>query len=309
LIAGGLGFIGHHVSRCFLDAGWQVSILDAQTGYGLLSDDDAAARFQRRMRSLLGVEVVAEDIRTVGAVHALLEAIRPELVVHLANPPVAGLVSRDPIRHADAFTMGMLALLEASRVAGVRRFTYVSSSMVYGDFEHGIAREDSPTLPRELYGAMKLGCEHLLRACASLHGLDHTIVRPIAVYGPDGNPSFVLSRFLDATHRGGTMRVLGEDVSLDFTFVTDAARGIFLASTAPEGANQTFNIAGGGSRALLDAARHLQSRNPSATVEVCPADPLYPKRGTLDITKARTLLGFQPAVTLEAGLDLSLLHA
>ncbi len=105
-------------------------------------------------------------------------AVRPDAVVHLANLPLVGVASRDPAL-AYAAIVGTTAAVVAAveRHAPAARLTYVSSSMVYGDFAHDPQPESAPLAPREPYGAAKLEAERRVRASRTRW----TIVRPSAV--------------------------------------------------------------------------------------------------------------------------------
>jgi UDP-glucose 4-epimerase len=214
-----------------------------------------------------------------------------------------------PIYLTNQLMDGTVALLEAAREEACERFVYISSSMVYGNFLADEIDEEHPCEPVELYGSMKLGCERVVRLYTRHFGLDHTIVRPTAVYGPTGNEGFVITKFISAAINSGVIKVFGDEVRLDFTYVDDAARGIVLATTSKNGINQTFNIARGESTRILDAARHIQKLAPGVEIILERKDPLYPRRGTLDISKAGRLLDFKPEFSLEDGLDAFYAHA
>jgi len=304
LVVGGLGFIGSRVARQLSDLGADVAVADRCLDYGARTAAEHARVLEERRRRIGSVRFEQLDACAPGAIAELLREHRTEVLVHLANVPVATFAADDPVTAAREMLVGIAVLLVAARDAGVRRFVYVSSSMVYGDFLCEPAAESHPLASREPYGALKCGCEHLVRSFTTTCGLDHAIVRPTAVYGPDGNPGFVISRFLEAVRSGGTMRVRGADSRLDFTHVDDAAWGIVLAAMHPAARNGTFNVSFGAARGLLEAARLLQDMHPESRIVVEPADPLYPRRGALDIGRARTVLGFRPRVPLEEGMRL-----
>jgi nucleoside-diphosphate-sugar epimerase len=99
------------------------------------------------------------------------------------------------------------------------------------------------------------------------------------------------------------MSINGEGLALDFSYVDDVADGMILCATHKNAANETFNITRGVSRTLVDAGNIIiKETNSESELVVNENDGKYPKRGTLDISKARELLGFFPSVNLEEGL-------
>ena len=303
LVTGGCGFIGHRLVAECLNLGCEIAILDIATGYGVYDPIVHAGNLRSRRASMNAVSVESIDITDAPRVLGFFESFRPDTIIHLASVPIARLAVEQPLFVGAQMVHGTLALLEAARAVEVKRFVYASSSMTYGDFESDAIDETHRQRPREIYGSLKLACEHLVRNYTTLHGLAHTIIRPTAVYGPTGNEAFVLTRFVRAAKNGGCARVDGAETRLDFTFVDDTARGIALAANAAAAVNETFNIAYGQSRRLLDAAHILKSLSPSLEITVGERDALYPSRGTLNIDKARALLGFDPRYSLERGLE------
>ncbi|MFQ5475383.1 MAG: NAD-dependent epimerase/dehydratase family protein, partial [Candidatus Nanoarchaeia archaeon] len=131
-----------------------------------------------------------------------------------------------------------------------------------------------------------------------------TIVRPSAVYGHTDCNRRVTEIFVVNALQGKSLRLENEGKTmLDFTHVSDTARGIILATTEEAGKGQTFNITAGNSRSLKDLADILASIVPDVEVELVTCqDRFRPARGTLDITKARQLLGYEPRFSLEDGI-------
>jgi nucleoside-diphosphate-sugar epimerase len=304
LIAGGCGFIGHKVAINFLKANYEVVIMDNWHHYNVHFIRDVEAKYKKRIRQLKGALILQRNICNTRLTKQIFQEEKPEIVVHLANFPTATLASKQPFFAVEQIVEGTLSLLEAAKNSGVKKFVYISSSMVYGDFQTPTVKEDHPQNPKELYGIFKVTCEHMVRSYTRLHGLTHSIVRPIAVFGPTGHDAFVITKFIKATKEAGTIRILGKNTKLSFTYVDDMAQGIFKAATMPEADNESFNIGSGRSSKLTGVAKFLKTLNPKVRVEVEGADPLYPKRGALNINKAKKLLGYRPEYSLEEGLKI-----
>jgi nucleoside-diphosphate-sugar epimerase len=304
LIAGGCGFIGHKVAINFLKAGYNVVIVDNWHNYNVHNLRDVEEKYQKRIRQLNGVFILQRNICNTRITKQIFKEEKPDLVVHLANFPTATLAHKQPFFGLEQIVEGTLSLLEASRATHVQKFVYVSSSMVYGDFKTPTVSEEHELNPKELYGIFKVTAEHMTRSYTKLHGLTHSIVRPIAVYGPTGHDAFVITKFVRATKESGEISILGEETKLSFTFVDDMAKGIFKAATIHKADNETFNMGSGVSTKLTDIANFLKKLNPEVQVIVKEADPLYPKRGALDISKAKKLLGYKPQTDIYKGLKI-----
>jgi nucleoside-diphosphate-sugar epimerase len=200
---------------------------------------------------------------------------------------------------------GLLSLLEACRDQ-VKRFVYVSSSMVYGDFREesftGIA-ESAQCNPIGQYGIMKLAGEWLVKDYANRYGMDYVILRPSAVYGPRDVEDRVVSKFLLTAMRGGVIQVNGSDEYLDFTHVDDAAQGIARASVSASSCNRVYNITRGHSRSLVEVAQLAVDLVGQGTIQINPRDNQFPRRGQLNISQARRDFAFTPSIDIEQGFE------
>jgi nucleoside-diphosphate-sugar epimerase len=175
--------------------------------------------------------------------------------------------------------------------------------MVYGDFEDYVT-EDSTCNPQGQYAIMKLAGEMLIRDYTRKHGLEHTIIRPSAVYGPLDVEDRVISKFLLTAMRGGTLKVNGKNETLDFTYVDDAVDGIVKATLSERAANETYNITKSHSVTLHKAAQFAVQLAGKGNIEVRDKDADFPSRGALDITKAREHFDFDPKVDVEEGFQI-----
>jgi nucleoside-diphosphate-sugar epimerase len=197
---------------------------------------------------------------------------------------------------------GLLNLLEASRNYNTRKFVYISSSMVYGDFTDDVT-EDAECRPQGQYGIMKLAGEWLVKDYARRTGMEYVILRPSAVYGPLDVEDRVVAKFMLTAMRGGVLRVNGANETLDFTYVDDAADGIVAAATRFVGACRTFNITKSHSVSLLQAAGMIVELVGKGSIELRDKDADFPSRGALNIDRARAVLGYDPKVDVEEGFE------
>jgi nucleoside-diphosphate-sugar epimerase len=175
--------------------------------------------------------------------------------------------------------------------------------MVYGDFEDYVT-EDAVCRPQGQYGILKLAGEWLVKDYSRKHGIEHTILRPSAVYGPLDVEDRVISKFLLTAMRGETLKVNGSTETLDFTYVDDAAEGFVAATLSDKSANGTYNITKSHSTTLLSAAELAVKLAGRGSIEVRDKDADFPSRGALNIDAARKDFGFDPKVTVEQGFQI-----
>jgi nucleoside-diphosphate-sugar epimerase len=305
LLTGGHGFIGHNIVRKLEDSEYTPIIYDSRSDYDGLIDNEELFTLNQLRKQQFSTNVIDynKDILDDLFLNSTIKEHQPEIIIHLAAFPRAKVVLHNPQLGCDVILKGILNLLESARKNNVQRFVYISSSMIYGDFDSNPNLETASKNPIEPYGIMKLAGESLVKNYNRIYGLEYTIVRPSAVYGPRDVVDRVLSKFVVRAKNGDPMRINGAGLKLDFSVVDEIADGIILAATKLGGVNETFNITRGLERPLYEAANIINDILGTKTpVIVEENDGKYPKRGALDITKARTLLGFDPKVNIEEGL-------
>jgi UDP-glucose 4-epimerase len=164
--------------------------------------------------------------------------------------------------------------------------------------------EDGPTAPKDPYGGFKLAGEIILQTYSRARGLPYAIVRPSAVYGPTDMNDRIVQRFAECALWNRPLAVIDPDNTyLDFSYVKDVAQGLVkvLFSTVQ---NETYNITAGEGRTLTELHEILRARYPDMPVEVAiKSDDFRPKRGALNIDKARRLVGYDPSYSLERGVE------
>lgn len=307
LITGGAGFLGSHIARALLTMDAKVILLDAFVQY-FSPLETVSTQYQRyieeRFRDIRGrVSLIRGDTRNADDLRRAIAAEEPTHIIHLAALPIANMSSTFSDEAVGSIVSGTINLLEIIRDIGcVQRFVYASSSMVYGDFEYMPADEKHPTNPKSIYGAAKLCGETMTKVYGQLFDIDYAIVRPSAVYGPTDVNHRVSQIFVENAVNGKPLMLHGGDTALDFTFVTDIADGFIKAAIHPKASREIFNITRGEGRTLRELAGILAGILPDVEIIEKPSDKAQPKRGALDITKARDLLGYKPKYRLEEGI-------
>ena len=301
LVTGGLGFMGHNEIQLLEKSGHRVSILDNQTTYGVIPQSELdylmlerLCKIQTRDITLASIEQPFDD--------GVFDGV--DTVIHLASFPRQKVVNAKPQWGSRVMSEGLLNLLELSVKHQVRKFIYISSSMVYGNFKETYfdgVDESHECNPLGQYGIMKLAGEWLVKDYGRRTGLTYTIVRPSAVYGPLDVEDRVVSKFLLTAMRGETIQVNGPNELLDFTHVNDTADGIANAALSDNSDNMTYNITRGISRTLLEAAELAVKIVGKGSIQVNDRDNNFPSRGQLNITRACNDFGFMPAINIEEG--------
>ncbi len=303
LVTGGLGLIGHNVVKRLQDKGHLVSIIDSKTNYGIIPQDEIDYLMAERRKKIDRDSYIYErDICDAHAVDHIFNVEQPEIVIHMASFPRQKVVNANPALGSRVMSEGLLNLLEASNKYDVRKFIYMSSSMVYGDFTDDVT-EDYNCKPQGQYGIMKLAGEWLVKDYTRKTNLVHTIIRPSAVYGPLDVEDRVISKFLLTAMRGETLKVNGEKETLDFTYVEDAADGIVAATLSDNTENKTYNITKSHSVTLLNAAQLAIKLAGGGTLIIKNKDADFPSRGSLNIDAARRDFEFNPKVDVEEGFN------
>lgn len=303
LVTGGLGLIGHNIVRKLEEQGHTVVVYDNLTTYGIIPQEELDYLISERRKFIKTPHIHENDILQGSMFDWLLPKHNIEAIIHLASFPRQKVVNADPVWGSTVMSTGLLILLEKAVKYGVRRFTYASSSMVYGDFEDYVT-EDAICRPQGQYGILKLAGEWLVKDYTRKHGIEHTILRPSAVYGPLDVEDRVISKFLLTAMRGETLKVNGRNETLDFTYVDDAADGFVAATLSSKAANNTYNITKSHSKTLLSAAEMAVKLAGKGTIEVREKDADFPSRGALDITKARNDFDFNPKVDVDEGFEI-----
>jgi len=302
LITGGLGLIGHNVAAKLEAKEHQVVITDTQTNYGIIPQDELDYLMSERRKKIATDRIYRIDITDRDGIDWLVREHQPDVVIHMASFPRQKVVNANPANGAQVMMEGLINVLESAKRYKVERVVYISSSMVYGDFEDQVT-EDSECNPIGQYGIMKLAGEHLVKDYHRRGAFDYIIIRPSAVYGPLDVEDRVVAKFMLAAMRGETLRVNGAEETLDFTYVEDAADGIVSAATRIMSANRIYNITKSHSVTLLEAAEMIVKIVGKGTVEVRDKDVDFPSRGALDIDRARVILGYDPKVDVEEGFQ------
>jgi len=297
LVTGGAGFIGSNMVDELVRRGHSVTVLDDLSAGKESNLADVRARIDFQQGSITDLPTVEAACRGV------------DCVIHLAARTSVPRSVADPLETNRINIDGTLNVLVAARMAKVRRFVYAASSSAYGE---------TPTLPKvetmkpepiSPYGVTKYAGELYAQAFGHSYGLENACVRYFNVFGPRQDPtspySGVLSRFMLAVIEGQQPVVFGDgEQSRDFTYVENVVDETLRACEAPGASGKVFN-GGTGARITLNEVLKLLGKITGKKIE---AKYVPPRTGDIrdsqaDISLARKVLGYEPRVLFEEGLQ------
>ena len=295
LVTGGAGFIGSNLVRALLEGGDDVRVLDNfSTG-------------NRANLEGLAIEIVEGELRSYELVHNAVRGV--EVVYHLGALGSVPRSVQDPLTSNAVNVEGTLNVLLAARDQDVRRVVFSSSTSVYGSSRQLPTTEDSPTDPISPYGVAKLAAE---RYCISFsrvyESFESVVLRYFNVFGPRQSPlsqyAAVIPLFVTAIDEGRPVDVHGDgEQSRDFTYVGNVVDATILAGAASGASGEIFNIAAGSPESVNRIADTI------GAILGKPVEKrhLPPRAGDIrnswaDLTKSRSVLGYEPEVGFEEGI-------
>jgi UDP-glucose 4-epimerase len=296
VVTGGAGFIGSNLVRALLERGDTVRVLDNfSTG-------------ARANLSGLDVEVVEGELRSYERVH---NAVRgTEVVFHLGALGSVPRSVQDPLTSSAVNVEGTLNVLLAARDEGIRRVVFASSSSVYGNQPLLPLHESMAPDPISPYGVAKLAAE---RYCVSFsrvyHSFETVVLRYFNVFGPRQDPTSqyaaVVPLFITAIAAGEPVTIFDDGAqSRDFTYIDNVVAANLLAADANGVTGRIFNVSAGvpaSVNELADAIGRLLGK--PVERRHLPPRPGDLRDSWADVSEARGVLGFEPTVSLEEGLQ------
>lgn len=292
---GGAGFIGMHVIPMLLERDYHVRLFDNM----FRGDRDKVAELVDTGR----VELIDQDVRYGGAVHAAMKGC--ESVIHFAAVSI-NKSQADPYESIDINTVGNNNVFAAAADHGVRRLVFASSASVYGNPEKLPMHEDDPLHPLTPYCISKRAGEDLLGFYQRRAGLSWIALRFFNVYGEGQKTTAyytsVINHFVARLLRGEPPIIDGKgEQSMDFIHVHDIARATVLALEARRD-NLPINIGTGTETSVASLARILiNAVGLDIEPQFNPREVLVARRAA-DVTRAREVLGFDAAITVEEGM-------
>lgn len=306
LVSGGAGFIGSNLVDALLARGDEVTVLD-DLSTGRRSNLDGALE--------AGATLVEADIRDADAVTAAMSEARPEAVFHLAAQIDVRRSVADPAFDASVNVGGTSNMLEASRLAGVGRFVFISTGgAIYGegDGKDLPLPENSAVEPLSPYGQSKFAAEGYVDLYRRLYGLSGVSLRLGNVYGPRQDPlgeAGVIAIFCGKLEQGEKPTVFGDgEQTRDYIYVGDVVSAALAAAGSDAGG--AINVGTGRESSVLDLIgllRELGGEGASGfEADFADARPGEVQRISIDASRAQGDLGWSADVELRDGLERTL---
>ena len=296
LVTGGAGFIGSHLAEELVRRGERVRVVDSfVTGK------------RANLAHLSAVELIEGDLADLAVAQRAVEGV--DYVLHQAAIPSVPRSVEDPVTSNRANIDASLNVLVAARDAGVRRLVYAGSSSAYGNTPTLPKVETMPTNPLSPYALQKLVAEQYCQMFTRLYGLETVTIRYFNVFGPRQDPSSpysgVISVFIRALVEGRQPTIYGDGgQTRDFTYVANVVDGVLKACTAAGASGEVINVATAGRISLNQLFRAVKDLTGASVEPVYASERAGDVRDSqADISKARRLLGYEPSVTLEQGLE------
>ena len=312
-LVGGCGFIGHNLAIHLKNVyGSDVRIFDSLSVNNLLSFTDNEIKNKELYRSILnerinllnenkiGLQII--DARNYHMLTKELSNFEPDIIIHLAAVSHANKANKDPHSTFDHNLRTLENTLDWAK-AKKTKVVYLSSSMIYGNFDNQVVEEDKfvPN-PIGIYGTLKLCGELMVKSYNQVFNLPYVIIRPSALYGERCVSRRVGQIFIENAIQGLPLEINGTgDEKLDFTYIEDLINGIALCALNENVLSETFNITFGKGRKINEMLAIVKSEFPNVKVIYKNKDKLSPERGTMSIDKAKNLLNYDSKYPLEEG--------
>lgn len=262
-----------------------------------------------RLKELVGhsgFEFIPVDIEDQGAIERVFHTHEFDVVYNLAARAGVRYSMINPYIYMNTNALGVLNLLENMREHGVGKLVLASTSSLYAGQPMPFVESLSVNTPISPYAASKKAAEVVAYTYHHLYGIDVSVLRYFTVYGPAGRPDMSVLRFIHEIDCGGSVPLFGDgSQSRDFTYIDDIARGTILARKNL--GYEILNLGGGNDpisiATLIKTIEHFLGKQ--AKIDHKPFHSADMKVTWANIEKAKTLLGWQPSIGFEEGIERS----
>lgn len=301
LVTGAAGFIARRVIEKLTSQGHQV------VGIDNINDSYDVRLKNWRLNQLAAISnftFIKDDICRPGMFDDLNEKhANIQAVIHLAARAGVRQAVEMPEVYVQTNAGGTLNVLEWCRKTGIKKMVLASTSSIYGaNPPLPTTEEADSSRPLQIYAASKKAAEVMAYTYHHLFGLDTTVVRFFTVYGPAGRPDMVMFRFAQWVAEGKPVQVTGDGSQMrGFTNLEDIADGVILG-LKPLG-YEIINLGGHETITISELLTKIEQRvGKKARIDYIPRHPADVEANWADVSKAKTLLGWQPKVGLDDGI-------
>lgn len=302
LVSGAGGFIGSHLTERLVELG-------AETRALVHYRSDNAKGWLETSPRKGEIEIVAGDVRDGESVRQAMRG--RDVVFHLAALIGIPYSYQAPLSYVRTNVEGTLNIMQAARDLGVERVVHTSTSEVYGSARYVPIDEGHPLQAQSPYAASKIGADKLAEAFFLSFGLPVVTVRPFNTFGPRQSARAIVPTIVTQCLAGAPIRLGNVHPRRDLNYVTDTVEGFIRAAESTEAVGRTINLGSGSEIAVGDLActigrlvdRRVEIRSDHERVRPEKSEV---ERLLADNTVARTVLGWESAVSLEEGLRLTI---
>nr|WP_295972272.1 dTDP-glucose 4,6-dehydratase [uncultured Bacillus sp.] len=300
LITGGAGFIGSNFVRYMVNKypEYQIVNLDLLTYAGNLEN-------LKEIENKPNYKFVRGDIADRPFVQDLFEKEKFDYVLNFAAESHVDRSITNPEIFVQTNIQGTLALLDAAKTIGVKKYLQVSTDEVYGTLgATGFFTEETPLAPNSPYSASKTGADLLVRAYHETYGLPINITRCSNNYGPYHFPEKLIPLMIINALHDKDLPVYGDGLNIrDWLHVEDHCQAIDLVLHNGR-SGEVYNVGGNNERTNIDIVKTIlaQLGKPDSLIKFVKDRPGHDRRYAIDATKLRTELGWKPKYTFETGI-------
>jgi len=302
LVTGAGGFIGSHLAERLVEVGAKIRALVHYRA-------DSSSGWLEKSPCRDEMEIVAGDVRDSESV--LRAARGVDVIFHLAALIGIPYSYHAPVSYVRTNIEGTLNILVAARDLNVERVVHTSTSEVYGTARYVPISELHPLQAQSPYAASKIGADKLAEAFFHSFGLPVVILRPFNTFGPRQSARAVIPAIITQCLTLPRIRLGNIHPTRDFNFVSNTVDGYLRAAAAPEAVGRTINIGSGREVSIEELAKTIAENVGRAVTIEFDKERVRPKdseveRLVADSSEAQKILGWQPSVSLEKGLQVTI---
>jgi len=300
MVTGGAGFIGSHLVDRLIKMGNHVIVYDNFDEYYVGKEENIRNHLCDPNFTLIKADILDYD--------TLRKAMnKVDIVFHLAAQAGVRCSLENPLKTNIVNTTGTLNVLNGAIANGLKKVIFASSSSVYGATQYMPIDEKHRTNPVSVYGVSKLAAEKYCGIYSEIHNLPTVILRYHTVYGPRQRPDMAIHKWTRRLFQNKPPVIYGDgEQTRDFTYIDDIIDGTLKSAEIEGIEKEIFNLGSGSNVSVNTVVELLLKLTDKTDIE-----PIYtePNLGDVphthaDISKARNLLGYNPRVTFETGIQL-----
>ena len=301
LVTGAGGFIGSHLVEKLAEIGAHVRAFVMYTSTGTLENLDVIPR-----EVLSKIEIVYGDLRSIESVRKAVKGC--EVIFHLGALISIAYSYHDPLDFVQTNVLGTFNILQASKEFEIKKIIITSTSEVYGTALFSPINEEHPLQAQSPYSATKISADKLAESFYKSYNTPVAIIRPFNTYGPRQSIRAVIPTIIYQTITQDKIKIGSLAPKRDFTFVKDTVEGFIKVAESENSIGETINIGSGKTISIGDLANTIQKILGKSLIIETDEKKVRPDKSEVNLllcdnSKAKKLIGWEPKVSLEEGLE------